>query len=69
MKPLKQSGKPELERERSKVLQQWENWVEMPMLVLGFSWLGLFIVELVWGLNPLLEAIGTAIWILFLIAH
>ena len=67
MKPLKQSGKPELERERSKVLQQWENWVEMPMLVLGFSWLGLFIVELVWGLNPLLEAIGTAIWILFLI--
>jgi len=28
------------------------------MLVLSFTWLGLFIVELVWGLNPLLEAIS-----------
>lgn len=67
MKPLKQSGKLELERERSKVLKQWDDWVEMPMLVLGFAWLGLLIVELVWGFNPLLEAIGTVIWIIFII--
>lgn len=58
MKPLQQSGKLELERERSKVLKQWEDFVEIPMLVLGFIWLGLFIVEIAWGLNPLLEAIG-----------
>ena len=67
MKSLKQSDKPELERERSKVLQQWEDWVEMPMLVLGFSWLGLFVVELVWGLTPILESFGIVIWIIFLI--
>lgn len=67
MKPLKQSGKPELERERSRVLKQWEDWVELPMLVLGFTWLGLFIIEMVWGLNPLLEAIAALIWIVFLI--
>jgi len=56
-----------LDQERSEVLQQWEDWLEIPMLVLGFAWLGLFIVELVWGLNPLLEAIGTTIWIVFII--
>ena len=37
------------------------------MLMLSFTWLGLFIVELVWGLNPLLEAIGIIIWIIFIV--
>ena len=58
---------PALERECSEVLQQWEDWSETPMLVLSFAWLGLFIVELVWGLTPILEAIGTTIWIAFII--
>jgi voltage-gated potassium channel len=58
---------PALERECSEVLQQWENWSETPMLVLSFAWLGLFIVELVWGLTPILEAIGTTIWIVFIL--
>jgi voltage-gated potassium channel len=58
---------PALERVCSEVLQQWEDWSEMPMLVLSFAWLGLFIVELVWGLTPILEAIGTTIWIAFII--
>ena len=57
---------PALERERGEVLQQWEDWSETPMLVLSFAWLGLFIVELVWGLTPLLEVIGTTIWIAFI---
>ena len=52
---------------RSEILQQWNDWIEIRMLVLAFIWLGLFISELVWGLNPLLEAIGTVIWIVFLI--
>ena len=56
-----------LDRERCEVLQQWEDWLEMPMLVLGFAWLGLFIVELVWGLTPLLEAIYNTIWIAFIL--
>jgi voltage-gated potassium channel len=58
---------PTLDQERSEVLQQWEDWLETPMLVLGFAWLGLFIVELVWGLNPLLEAIANTIWIVFIV--
>jgi hypothetical protein len=40
-----------LDRERREVLQQWEDWLETPMLVLSFAWLGLFIFELVWGLQ------------------
>jgi hypothetical protein len=67
MSYLNLPSKPTLDRERSEVLQQWENWLEMPMLVLSFAWLGLFIVELVWGLNSLLEAIGTTIWIVFIV--
>ncbi len=62
-----QLEKTALDRERSEVLQQWREWLETPMLVLGFAWLGLFIVELVWGLNPLLEAIGIIIWIAFIV--
>jgi voltage-gated potassium channel len=65
MKPPKQQ--PASERECSEVLQQWEDWSEVPMLVLSFAWLGLFIIELVWGLTPILEAIGTTIWIAFIL--
>ncbi len=67
MSYLNQRSKPALDRERSEVLQQLEDWLETPMLVLGFAWLGLFIVELVWGLNPLLEAIAAIIWIAFIV--
>lgn len=56
MSYLNQRSKPALDQERSEVLQQLEDWLETPMLMLGFAWLGLFIVELVWGLNSLLEA-------------
>ncbi len=71
MKPLSPLETPPLEptldQERSEILQQWEDCLETPMLVLSFVWLGLFIIELVWGLTPLLEAIGTTIWIVFII--
>jgi hypothetical protein len=33
-------------------LQQIEDWLELPMLVLSLAWLGLFLVELTWGLTP-----------------
>jgi voltage-gated potassium channel len=55
MKPPNQQ--PALERECGEVLQQWEDWSETPMLVLSFACLELFIVERVWGLTPILEAI------------
>lgn len=37
------------------------------MATLGLVWLALLVVELVWGLSPLLQALGTAIWIAFLL--
>ena len=55
-----------LNRERRELLAQVEVWLETPLLVLGFAWLGLLVAELVWGLSPLLEAAGTAIWALFI---
>jgi voltage-gated potassium channel len=59
--------KSRLADERHEVLEQLENWLEAPMLVLGFAWLVLFIVEVIWGLSPFLETVGTIIWIIFII--
>ncbi|MBW4688559.1 MAG: ion transporter [Komarekiella atlantica HA4396-MV6] len=56
-----------LEKERSEVLQQLEDWLETPMLVLGFVWLALFIIEIIWGLNPLLQTVSITIWIIFIL--
>jgi hypothetical protein len=41
--------------------------LDTPMLVLAFAWQVLLVVERVWGLTPLLETIGTAIWATFLV--
>jgi voltage-gated potassium channel len=59
--------KQNLNNERGEILQQLEDWLEMPMLVLGFAWLALLIIELIWGLSPLLETIGTLIWVIFIV--
>lgn len=37
------------------------------MVVLGFLWLGLLIVELVYRSSPALETIGVVIWIIFIL--
>jgi voltage-gated potassium channel len=67
MNYLDPSEKQALDQERSEVLQQWDTWLEKPLLVLSFAWLGLFIIELIWGLNPLLVAIGITIWLIFIV--
>lgn len=56
-----------LDRERREILQKLEDWLDLPMIVLAWVWLVLFVVELTVGLNPLLEAIATVIWILFIL--
>ncbi|MBD2360561.1 potassium channel family protein [Anabaena minutissima FACHB-250] len=61
------SRKQALEAQRSEILQQLEEWLEIPMLILAFAWLALFIIELIWGLNPLLDVIGITIWIIFIL--
>lgn len=67
MNKLSTPEKQAFARQRFEVLQQLADWLEMPMLVLGFAWLALFIIELIWGLSPLLQAIGTVIWIIFIL--
>ena len=63
-----ESPAPEsIERERFEILRQLEDWMEVPLLLLGFAWLALLAVELTYGLTPLLETAGTVIWIVFLI--
>lgn len=57
----------QLERERSEVLQRVEDWLEIPMLVLSFAWLLLFIIEFTRGLTPFLETLGIVIWIIFIL--
>ncbi|HEY9880053.1 MAG TPA: potassium channel family protein [Leptolyngbyaceae cyanobacterium] len=61
------SAKQVLEQEQQGILQQLEDWLEIPMLLLGFVWLALFIVELIWGLSPFLEAVSISIWITFIL--
>jgi voltage-gated potassium channel len=64
MNPLQLPEQQALEHERAEIVQQLEDWLDLPMLVLSFVWLALFAIlqrrgyanELISGLNPLLEA-------------
>lgn len=60
-------GRPAVDAERRELLANLEDWLETPMLVLGFVWLALLVLELTRGLPPLLEAAGTLIWVLFIL--
>jgi voltage-gated potassium channel len=64
---MEESQKQILDRERRELLQQIEDWLDVPMTVLAFVWLVLFVIELTLGLSPLLQAIGTLIWIIFIL--
>ena len=46
---------------------QLEAWLEWPMQILGFAWLGLLVIELTGGLTPLLAGLSTTIWIVFIL--
>lgn len=59
--------KQALDTQRHEILQQLEDWLDAPMLVLSFVWLVLLVIELIGNLTPLMEAIGTFIWILFIL--
>lgn len=54
-----------LERERWRLLLRLERWLEMPMVLLGFVWLALLVVELTRGLDARLEWLSAAIWAVF----
>jgi voltage-gated potassium channel len=67
MRNLNPSDRQALEQERIEVLQQLEDWLETPMLILAFVWLALFIIELIWGLSQWMEIASNTIWILFIL--
>ena len=65
--PQKGAVKQELEKERYELLNRLQDALELPMVVLGFIWLVLLVVEFIWGLSPVLQLISSIIWILFIL--
>ena len=55
----------EIVNERREMLGRLEDWLEMPMLLLSVVWLGLFVVEMIWGISPFLDAASNVIWAIF----
>lgn len=53
--------------ERYHVLHEFDHWLEKPMIYLGLAWVVLLIIELTRGLSPLLTALSTMIWVIFII--
>jgi voltage-gated potassium channel len=52
---------------RSAALDELEDWLEEPVAWLGLVWLGLLVVETVWGSHPLLDFLVYAIWAIFIV--
>lgn len=57
----------EIISERKKLLISVEKVLEGPMIFLGFLWLVLLVVELVWGINKTLGYASLGIWGIFII--
>ena len=56
-----------IDNERREILETLEDWLETPLLILGFVWLALLIVEFVWGEGPLINGVSNLIWVIFII--
>jgi voltage-gated potassium channel len=54
-------------KERLGILHQLEDWLEMPMVVLGFVWLLLLVLEFATRWGARLEPMANTIWILFIL--
>jgi voltage-gated potassium channel len=57
----------QLDKERNKLLHSLERLLDGPMIFLGFVWLILLIVELIWGLTKTLEYLSLTIWGIFIL--
>jgi voltage-gated potassium channel len=57
----------ELTDERKKLLTSVENLLEGPMVFLGFVWLILLVIELIWGLPKILDYLSLTIWFIFIV--
>ena len=54
-------------RVRWRVLRDLDRWLEWPMILLSLVWLAIVLWELISGTSALLETLGTAIWIIFIV--
>ena len=59
--------KSAIKNERYRLLRSVERFLEGPMIFLGFVWLILLVVELIWGINKLLEYLSYGIWGIFIV--
>ncbi|HJW18519.1 MAG TPA: ion transporter [Flavisolibacter sp.] len=57
----------QLNRERNKLVMSIDKLLDGPMIFLGFVWLILLVIELVWGLNKPMEYLSLTIWVVFII--
>jgi voltage-gated potassium channel len=62
-----EDAKVVLNKEREEILGTLEGWLETPLLILGFVWLALLVIEFIRGLSPFLETFSSAIWIIFIV--
>lgn len=53
-------------QDRWSVLAELEEWLRLPMALLGLVWLLVVVAELVWGENRALSLLGTAVWVVFI---
>jgi voltage-gated potassium channel len=64
---MEPSERQELTRERLELLGRLEDWLERPMVLLAFVWLGLLVGEVVYGESRAFEVAGLAIWLVFIV--
>lgn len=57
----------QIKNERKKLLVSIERLLEGPMIFLGFVWLILLVVELIWGISKALEYLSLTIWFIFIV--
>jgi voltage-gated potassium channel len=65
-KPDQTQIKAALTKERYELLNRIQNFLEIPLVVLGFVWLVLLVIELLWNLNDTLLWLNYAIWGIFI---
>ena len=52
--------------ERWSVLEELDDWLRLPMALLGLAWLLIVVAELLWGENALLSLASTSVWVIFI---
>jgi voltage-gated potassium channel len=64
---LKKEQDHQLRREKATLIRRIENLLEGPMVFLGFVWLSLLVIDLIWGLSRTLALMSTGIWVIFIV--